>query len=381
MNEAFPAEEDDEEELPAAPPRPGEHGWRKRQPKPPVHVAPKDAVPHEGTATLTVPPEAAGMRLDTWLSRLEGYPTRSRIQQIIKDGRVRMNAAPADKSALVAGGEIVEIDWPPLEEPWPRAEPIPLDIVYEDDDLLVVNKQAGLITHPSAGNPDGTLVNAVLNHCPTLPGIHGVKRPGIVHRLDRDTTGLIVVAKTERAMTSLSKQLAARTAHRTYRALVIGDPPWDELRVDAAIGRDPINRLKRKIDGPFARNAASRFRVVARAHHHTLIEASLETGRTHQIRMHCEHIGFPIVGDELYLGAPVRSLERLRHASSALRAAFGNFTRPFLHAWRLEFIHPATSKPAFFEVPMPPDAAALAMLLWPQQPALLGERIVRIAPA
>ncbi|MDX2177331.1 MAG: RluA family pseudouridine synthase [Candidatus Sumerlaeia bacterium] len=339
-----------------------------------LHTALNDAVPREGTEEIAVPAEAAGMRLDTWLSRLPGLPSRSRMQQLVKDGLVLLDGAPAPKSATLAGGETVRIDWPPMHEPWPRAEAIPLDVLHEDADLLVINKQAGLITHPAPGNPDGTLVNALLHHCPDLPGIYGVRRPGIVHRLDRDTTGLIVVAKTEGAMRSLAAQMAARTAKRTYRALIIGDPPWDEIRVEAAIGRDAANRLRRAIDGAFAKHAVSHFRVERRAGHHSLMEARLETGRTHQIRIHVSHIGHPITGDELYGGTLARSLERLRHASSALRAAFQRYERPFLHARALEFAHPATGRRMRFEAPLPRDSAELLLAVWPDAADMLGER-------
>jgi 23S rRNA pseudouridine1911/1915/1917 synthase len=344
-----------------------------------VETAPNDSVPREGTEHIELPADAAGMRLDTYLSRIPGNPSRSRIQQLVKDGRILIGGEPIGKSYSILGGETVEIRWPSASEAWPRAEAIPLDIVYEDEELLVINKQQGLITHPAPGNPDGTLVNAVLHHCPNLPGIYGIRRPGIVHRLDRDTTGLIVVAKTERAMVGLQAQIASRTAKRTYRALVIGDPTWESIRVEAPIGRDAANRLRRSIGGAFSRPAASNFRVVRRAGHHTLIECVLETGRTHQIRIHCQHIQHPIVGDELYQGAPVRSLERLRLAPSPIRAAFGSFSRPFLHAWKLRFRHPGTDELMEFEAPQHADAAELLGLLWPGETELLGVRAVRKA--
>ncbi len=339
-----------------------------------LETAENDAVPREGREEIPVPDSAAGMRLDTWLSRLPGFPSRSRIQQLVKDGLVFNGEVPAGKSDELRGGETIVIKWPPRTDAWPRPEPIPLDVVFEDEHLIVVNKQHGLITHPAPGNPDGTLVNALLHHCRDLPGIHGIRRPGIVHRLDRDTTGLIVVAKTEPAMKSLAKQIGERSARRTYCALVIGDPSWDEVVVDAAIGRDEANRLKRAIDGAFPRRAVSHFRVLRRAHHHTLIEARLETGRTHQIRIHAAHVGHPILGDDLYGGTVARSLERLRHAPSALRIAIAGFGRPFLHARRLEFTHPATTRRMAFEVPPPADANALIAAIWPGEPLPFTER-------
>lgn len=337
-------------------------------------VSTKDTVPMEGTESVVVPVEAAGMRLDTWIARRPGMPSRCRIQQLVKDGRVRLNGSLADKSATLEGGESVDIEWPPVEDPWPRPEPIPLDIVFEDEHIVIVNKQAGLIVHPSAGNPDGTMVNGLLHRFPNLPGINGVKRPGIVHRLDRDTTGLLVVAKTGEALSSLGAQIASRTMHRTYMALVIGDPGWETIRVEAAVGRDPANRLKRAIDGPLARHAVSHFFVRRRAHHHTLIECRLETGRTHQIRIHCEHIGLPIMGDALYEGAAKRSLERLGTRSTEYRAVFAGFGRPFLHAWKLSFYHPARKQRVEFEVPLPPDCQRVMELLWPGESDLIGTR-------
>jgi 23S rRNA pseudouridine1911/1915/1917 synthase len=336
-------------------------------PPPPVDTAPHDSVPCEGIQEIEVTPDAADMRLDTWLSRLPGFPSRSRMQQLVKDGLVTIDGAPIGKSRVLEGGETIVIDWPPREDAWPRPENIPLDVIYEDSELLVINKQADLITHPAPGNPDGTLVNAVLHHCPDLPGIYGIKRPGIVHRLDKDTTGLIVVAKTETAMRSLAKQISEHTARRTYAAVVIGDPEWDAITVDAPIGRDEANRLKRAIDGAFSRNAISHFNVLRRAHHHTLIEARLETGRTHQIRVHISHIGHPILGDDTYGGHSQRSLERIRHATSAMRTMLSAFGRPMLHARRLEFVHPTLHRTFAFEAPLPEDAQTLFKMLWPDQ--------------
>lgn len=327
---------------------------------------------------LEVSAEAAGMRLDTWLSRQPGAPSRNRVQQLVKDGHVTIDGQPAKRSHELAGGEVVEVVWPPAEDAWPFPEDIPIDVFYEDDDVIVVNKQHGLITHPSAGNPDGTLVNALLFRFPNLPGINGVKRPGIVHRLDRDTTGLIVVAKTERALKSLAKQLAERTMKRTYIALVLGDPSWDSITVDAAIGRDPHNRLRRAIDGPFSRDARSHFTVLRRTHQFALVECRLETGRTHQIRIHCKHIGHPILCDDTYDGNLARSIERLTNTQHELKRLISHYGRPFLHARNLAFQHPMLNRPFRFTVPPPEDSLALLRHLYGAEnlASAVGERKV-----
>ncbi len=328
-------------------------------------------------ARIDVPPTAAGMRLDTWLSRLPGAPSRNRVQQLVKDGHVRLAGKPPRPAHTLTGGETVEVQWPGPEDDWPWPQDIPLDLVYTDKDLAVINKQAGLVVHPSGGHPDGTLVNALLHRFPDLPGIGGVRRPGIVHRLDKDTTGLLVVAKNERAMRSLARQMEARAIRRQYLGLIIGSPDWTETTVEAAVGRDPVNRLRRAIDGPFARDARSHFRVLARDHRFALIGARLDTGRTHQIRIHCKHIGHPIACDETYGGAVQRCLERLANNEWQLKRAFQHFGRPWLHAHNLQFHHPTKDRPMRFHAPPPEDAAELAVLLFDEGVReVFGERRV-----
>lgn len=315
------------------------------------------------------------MRLDTWLSRLPGAPSRNRIQQLVKDGHVLVSGEHAKRSHEIHGGEVVDISWPPLDDPWPFPEDIAIDVLYEDDQVIVVNKQAGLIVHPSAGHPDHTLVNALIFRYPDLPGINGVRRPGIVHRLDRDTTGLMVVAKTERAMTSLAKQLVARTVKRTYLCIVIGDPDWEDTTVDAPIGRDAVNRLKRAINGAFSKEARSHFRVLRRTGKFALVQCNLETGRTHQIRIHLKYIGHPILCDETYDGGVPRCVERLGNVQHELKRAFQHFNRPWLHARTLEFHHPSLNKATRFEAPPPEDSTALAKLIFGDAiEPFLGER-------
>lgn len=328
-------------------------------------------------AAIEIPAEAAGMRLDTWLSRLPGAPSRNRVQQLVKDGHVLVNGGHAKRAYELAGGETVSIQWPDADDDWPWPQDIPLDIVYHDDDVIVLNKQANLVVHPSAGHPDNTMVNALLHRFPNLPGINGVRRPGIVHRLDRDTTGLMVVAKNERSLRSLARQFQDKTVERTYLALVLGDPDWKTTTVDAAIGRDSANRLKRAIDGSFPRHAVSRFEVVLRAHSFALLRCKLETGRTHQIRIHLKHIGHPIVCDELYDGHVNRCLERLANTQHEIKRAFQHYQRPFLHSHTLRFHHPGLNSHVFFEEPPPEDSAALLSLLFGEAaaPSLAQRRV------
>ena len=328
---------------------------------------------------LVVPPEAAGMRLDTWLARRPGSPSRSRVQQLVKDGLVLVNGEEAKRSYEVQGGETVNITWPGVEDSWPFPQDIPLDIVYDDADTIVVNKQKGLITHPSAGHPDGTLVNALLFRYPDLPGINGVKRPGIVHRLDKDTTGLMVVAKSDRAMTSLAKQLQNKTMQRRYLALIIGDPSWESITVNAAVGRDDSNRLRRAIDGPFSRDAVSHFSVLLRSHQFTLIRCQLETGRTHQIRIHCKHIGHPIVCDEAYDGHVNRCVERLLPTQHELKRLLVHYERPFLHSNTMKFYHPGLQKEVRFAAPPPQDSMELLRHIFgPKVDEVCGQREISV---
>ncbi len=315
---------------------------------------------------IDVPEDATGMRLDTFLGRRQNVHSRTFFQQLIKDGKVAVNDAPAKPSQTLEGGERVVVHFPPPEDPWPQPQDLPISILHEDDQIIVVNKAAGMIVHPASGNPDGTLVNALLHHCPDLPGINGVKRPGLVHRLDRDTTGVMVVAKTDRAMRILSNQIKDRRMSRLYVALIIGDPSWDETTVDAAIGRHETMRVKRSVDGVGAKDARTHFRVMARAHGFTLLRCQLSTGRTHQIRVHCAHIGMPIAGDEIYGGTVTRAVEKLRHVESKLRAVFQNLNRPFLHARLLKLQHPDDGKWFAFTAPLPQDLTKVVNILMPE---------------
>ena len=298
------------------------------------------------TRELTAATEHAGVRLDAFLSA-DGALTRSQAARLIAEGRVRVNGKPAAKSARLSGGETVTVDVPQLRETALPAQDIPLDVVYEDDDVIVVNKPTGLVVHPAPGHPDGTLVNALLHHCgDSLSGIGGEKRPGIVHRIDRDTSGLIIAAKNDAAHLALSAQLKDHSLSRTYECLVTGNMKPDSGTVDAPIGRSSADRKKMAVV-PTGRRAVTHWEVVARYPGVTHLRCRLETGRTHQIRVHMAYIGHPILGDTVY-GAkkPVPGL-----------------TGQCLHAVGLRFIHPRTGEPVELHCPLPPEFTAMLQKL------------------
>ena len=298
------------------------------------------------TRELTAATEHAGVRLDAFLSA-DGALTRSQAARLIAEGRVRVNGKPAAKSASLSGGETVTVDVPQLRETALPPQDIPLDVVYEDDDVIVVNKPTGLVVHPAPGHPDGTLVNALLHHCgDSLSGIGGEKRPGIVHRIDRDTSGLIIAAKNDAAHLALSAQLKDHSLSRTYECLVTGNMKQDSGTVDAPIGRSSADRKKMAVV-PTGRRAVTHWEVVARYPGVTHLRCRLETGRTHQIRVHMAYIGHPILGDTVY-GAkkPVPGL-----------------TGQCLHATGLRFIHPRTGEPVELHCPLPPEFTAMLQKL------------------
>ena len=312
--------------------------------------------------TVAVRPEDAGQRLDRLLSdALAGTGlSRSRLKSLIGQGRVAAGGATIDDASYrVKPGEVLTVDVPGAETATPAPQAIPLTIVYEDADLLVIDKAADMVVHPAAGNPDGTLVNALLAHCgDRLSGIGGVRRPGIVHRLDKDTSGLMVVAKTDRAHQGLSAQFADRTLSRTYRAVVWGLPAAREGEVEAPIGRHPQDRKRMAVvRGPTGKPATTRYRVL-RGFGLTasLVECKLLTGRTHQIRVHMADIGHPVVGDPLYAKVRAPKLKALR---PDLREALTGFPRQALHAVALEFIHPVTGDRVSFASPFPSDIQSL----------------------
>lgn len=295
------------------------------------------------TFELTVPPEAAGERLDRWLgTALAAVPdapelSRSALQTLIEQGTVQMDGGPANKKQKTAAGQRVTVTVPDPQPIEAVPQDIPLDIVYEDGRLLVINKPRGMVVHPAPGNPDGTLVNALLYRCAgSLSGVGGAIRPGIVHRIDKDTSGLLVVAKDDAAHHALSEQLTDHTLHRVYHAVVHGNLKEDEGFVEASIGRDPRDRKRMAVTAD-GREAYTAWRVLERYGDFTYIECRLKTGRTHQIRVHMAHIGHPLAGDTVY--GPHRP------------ALAGG---QCLHAKELGFIHPGTGQPVHFEAPLPP---------------------------
>jgi 23S rRNA pseudouridine1911/1915/1917 synthase len=298
--------------------------------------------------------ELAGRRLDQALAELLPGYSRNRLQQWIDQGRVLLDGASCRRKDRVWSGQEVRVD--PVLEPRNECMPedIPLNVVFEDADILVIDKPAGLVVHPAAGNPDGTLQNALLHHDPALDRL---PRSGIVHRLDKDTSGLLVVAKTLQTHKALVDQLQRRTVHREYRALVNGVLVSGGT-VDAPIGRHPLHRTRMAVV-PSGRPAVTRYRVLERFAAHSLLAVHLETGRTHQIRVHMAHLHHALVGDRTYGGRP----RPPKGAQERLSEAFRSFPRQALHAIRLGFEHPRTGEPMDWEVPMAEDMQALLNLL------------------
>ena len=300
-----------------------------------------------------VPDELDGLRLDRCIAALNDDWTRSRARKLIDGGHVSLGGSASKASNVVHTGDIVTIDEPdpqPLES---APEDIPLDVVYEDSELLVVNKATGMVIHPAAGNPAGTLVNALLHHCTDLSGIGGVERPGIVHRLDKDTTGLLVVAKTDRAHLGLSIAFRQRKVHKTYLAVCYGAPDNREGVIDAPIDRNPRERKQMAIvaDG---RPARTLYEVVDSTTGAAAMACKPISGRTHQIRVHMAHIGHALIGDPLYGGRQWRNIE-----DPIKQTACKSFPRQALHAWRLAFTHPVSGEAVAFEAPVPDDLREL----------------------
>ncbi len=308
----------------------------------------------QSTLNAIIAPELAGRRFDQALAELFPDYSRSRLTAWIKSGAARLDGAQVAPRQPVYGGERVELTVVVEREIGAQAEAIELDIVHADADVIVVNKPAGLVVHPGAGNPAGTLQNALLHFDARLAEI---PRGGIVHRLDKDTSGLMVVARSMRAHTALVEQLSERDVHRQYLAIVYGAMVAGG-RVDAPLGRHPRDRLKQAVreDG---REAVTHYRVRERFRSMTLVECRLETGRTHQIRVHMAHVRHPLVGDPQYGGL----LKLPKGAGAELVAALRGFRRQALHAEQLQFVHPRNGKPVAFEAPPPPDMQALLAAL------------------
>jgi 23S rRNA pseudouridine1911/1915/1917 synthase len=290
------------------------------------------------TELRLVVPAGAGGRADRLAADLSGL-SRSRVQHLMTDGRVTADGQPVKANTVVHAGAVLVIDVPPVVPAGIEAEAIPLDVVYEDDDVLVVDKPAGLVVHPSPGHWSGTLVNALLARDTVYGGIAGVERPGIVHRLDRDTSGLLLVAKTDAAQASLMAQLKARRVKKTYLALVQGSVQAAVGRVEAPIGRDPRNRMRMAVV-PDGRPSVTGYRVRERFAAWTLLEVDLVTGRTHQIRVHLAALGHSVAGDAVY-------------GTGTARRGPDGLERLFLHAWRLVFASPATGDLVRLEAHLP----------------------------
>jgi 23S rRNA pseudouridine1911/1915/1917 synthase len=318
----------------------------------------------DGPRRAVVGADQAGWRLDRFLAAALGDISRSRIQQLLEGGAVsHTRKTIRDGNFRVKPGEAFTIAVPPPARAEPQGQDIPLEVVYEDADLIVINKPAGLVVHPAAGNLDGTLVNALIAHCgASLKGVGGVARPGIVHRLDKDTSGLLVAAKNERAMASLAKQFANHTIERAYQAIVWGSPRAGEGLIEGQIGRSPFDRKRMAVLRGGGKTARTRYRLIERfgdpeRPFASLIECRLETGRTHQIRVHLTHLGHPLIGDPSYGRARQAPRPKTPEEEVAYAAATA-FPRQALHACILGFQHPGLHRTMRFESPWPADMAA-----------------------
>jgi 23S rRNA pseudouridine1911/1915/1917 synthase len=309
------------------------------------------------TRRLEADAAAEGERLDAWVADQLPSLSRSRTAQLIAEGRIRLNSEPAKKSERLEPGDVVEVEIPDPEPSEVEAEPIPLDIVYEDEDLAVVDKPAGLVVHPAPGHRTGTMVNALLHHVDDLSGIGGVKRPGIVHRLDKDTSGLMIVAKHDQAHRGLSAALKRRDIRRVYLAAAWGHLDDDHVTVDAPVGRSHRNRKRMAVvaDG---RRAVTHFERKQRWVAADLLEVTLESGRTHQIRVHLAHIGHPVIGDPQYGAGGAKGISGPGHVWA--RELERRVPRQFLHAHRLVFQHPVSGEEMRFVSPLPEPLAGAA---------------------
>jgi len=299
------------------------------------------------TEVLTIEKSLPSGRLDTWLRGKFPAVSRGTFQRLIEDGHVQVNGCAVKPTHTPRAGEQVEVRWPEPRPAVAQPEDMPLDILYEDDALLVLNKPAGLVVHPAGGHEEHTLVNALLHHCAgNLSGIGGVARPGIVHRLDKETSGCLVVAKNDDTHLALSTQFASRKVSKIYNAIVCGEPQRDHGEIHAAIARHASHRKRMAVDDERGREARTTYRVLERLRGSTLVEAVLHTGRTHQIRVHFQFLGYPLVGDTTYGNRQNQHLSDLTHYTAP---------RQMLHACQLSFIHPRTGQLMTFKAPHPAD--------------------------
>lgn len=297
--------------------------------------------------TLTLDRSFPDDRLDAWLRRQYPAMSRGAIQRLIEEGHITVNGAKTKPTHRPRAGEVVRVEWPEAKPAEAQPEDIPLAILYEDEALLVLNKPPGLVVHPAAGNEEHTLVNALLHHCAgQLSGVGGVARPGIVHRLDKDTSGCLVVAKNDETHLALSTQFAGRNIHKVYQAIVCGEMEKEKGDIRAAIARHVSHRKRMAVDDDRGREAHTSYRVLERLNGATLVEAFLHTGRTHQIRVHFQHLRHPLVGDDTYGQRQNRRLTELTRYAAP---------RQMLHAYELGFVHPRTGKKMRFSAPIPAD--------------------------
>ncbi|MFC0558678.1 RluA family pseudouridine synthase [Halalkalibacter alkalisediminis] len=294
-----------------------------------------------------VTPEQKSTRIDKLITTLNENWSRTQVQIWIKEGHLKVNDSEVKTNYKVETGDVITLDIPDPEELEVVAENIPLDIAYEDEDVIVVNKPRGMVVHPAPGHSSGTLVNALMYHCKDLSGINGVIRPGIVHRIDKDTSGLIMVAKNDHAHESLVEQLKAKTTRRLYKAVVHGVIPHEIGTIDAPIGRDKKDRQSMTVTEENSRDAVTHFTVLETFDNHTYVQCELETGRTHQIRVHMKYIGYPLVGDPKY--GPKKKMFDIEGQA--------------LHAAVLGFVHPRTEEEVVFEAPLPEEMENLLHLL------------------
>jgi 23S rRNA pseudouridine1911/1915/1917 synthase len=295
---------------------------------------------------FTIDPDSVGLRLDVYLTGLLPQHSRSQLQRVIKDGGATVRGRAAKPNSALKAGDVVTIEIPDATPATPVAQDLDLPVIFQDDDVIVVDKPAGMVVHPAAGHFEGTLVNALLFHADNLSGVGGEQRPGIVHRLDRGTSGLMVVAKNDAAHRELSRQFHDREVEKEYVALA-----WGEVhagrRIDLPLGRDPVHREKMSTRARRARTAVTRITAARDLRGITLVHVAIATGRTHQIRVHLSAIGHPVVGDSTYGG--------VRHRMPAALRAVERLERPFLHAARLSFTHPREHTRMEFTCPLPPD--------------------------
>lgn len=313
-------------------------------------------MPASGEFTLTVKPNDAEKRLDAFVSEKIADCSRSYAAVLIRKHRIRVQDQIKKPGYRVKAGDQIHVLIPPPEPLDFKPEAIPIDILFEDESIIVVNKPPGLVVHPAPGHTSGTLVNALLHHCPDLKGIGGKQRPGIVHRLDKDTSGALVIAKNDAAHYHLSKQFKSRLVGKRYLALVHGSPQNETGTITLPIGRHPVDRKKMSTTTRKGRVAETRWQVRERFDKLSLVELDLKTGRTHQIRVHCAAIDHPIIGDPVYFK---RRLRKALQADADWSRLIKNTSRQMLHARRLAFAHPANEKPLAFEAPVPADMRTL----------------------